>query len=65
MAEHAAVIDISRYYAVQGKREELFTEMKELASKAASSPGCFGAQVCKSDLERDALVAVSRWASQP
>lgn len=64
MAEHAKVIDVSRYYPVQGKRDELLSAMKELAAKAASSPGCFGAQVCESDQEHAALVAISRWASQ-
>lgn len=64
MAEHAKVIDVSRYYPVHGKRDDLMSAMKELAAKAASSPGCFGAQVCESDQENTALVAISRWASQ-
>lgn len=64
MAEHARVIDVSRYYPVQGKRDELLAAMKEMATKAASSPGCFGAQVCESDQERAALIAISRWAAQ-
>ncbi|HSP09114.1 MAG TPA: antibiotic biosynthesis monooxygenase family protein [Candidatus Dormibacteraeota bacterium] len=64
MAEHAKVIDVSRYYPAQGKRDELLSAMKELAAKAASSPGCYGAQVCESDQEQDALVAISRWASE-
>lgn len=64
MAEHAKVIDVSRYYPVEGKRDELLSEMKELAAKAASSPGCFGAQVCESDQEHAALIAISRWASK-
>ena len=64
MAEHAHVIDVSRYYGAQGKRHELVTAMKQLAEKASASKGCFGAQVCESDHDHDALVAVSRWSSQ-
>ena len=64
MADHASVIDVSRYYPAQGKRQELLAAMKQLAEKAASAKGCFGAQACESDHDREALVAVSRWASQ-
>jgi quinol monooxygenase YgiN len=64
MAEHAHVIDVSRYYPAQGKRQELLTAMKQLAEKATASKGCFGAQACESDHDRDALIAVSRWSSQ-
>jgi quinol monooxygenase YgiN len=64
MAEHAAVIDISRYYPAPGKRDELLAAMKRMAERAAASKGCFGAQACESDQDRDALVAVSRWDSQ-
>jgi quinol monooxygenase YgiN len=64
MAEHASVIDVSRYYPAEGKRQDLLAAMKELAERAASSHGCFGAQACASDQDHDALVAISRWASQ-
>jgi quinol monooxygenase YgiN len=64
MAEHAAVIDVSRYYPAPGKRDELLAAMKRMAERAAASKGCFGAQACDSDQDRDALVAVSRWDSQ-
>jgi quinol monooxygenase YgiN len=64
MAEHASVIDVSRYYPAQGKRDDLLAAMKQLADKAASSSGCFGAQACESDQDHDSLVAISRWASQ-
>lgn len=64
MAEHATVVDVSRYYPAAGKREELIQAMHRLAQQAASSPGCFGAQVCVSDAEPEALVAVSRWESK-
>jgi quinol monooxygenase YgiN len=64
MAEHAAVIDVSRYYPAPGKRDELLAAMKRMAERAAASKGCFGAQACDSDQDRNALVAVSRWDSQ-
>ncbi len=64
MTEHAAVIDISRYYPAPGKRDELLRAMKQMADRAASSDGCFGAQACDSDQDEEALVAVSRWESQ-
>jgi quinol monooxygenase YgiN len=63
MAEHAAVIDVSRYYPSPGRRDELLAAMRTLAGMAASSEGCFGAQVCGSDRDQEALVAISRWAS--
>ncbi len=63
MADHATLIDVSRYYPAEGRREELLEAMRRLARAAAESPGCFGAQVCTSDSESEALVAVSRWES--
>ena len=64
MAEHAAVIDVSRYYPASGKRDELLDAMKKIADLAASSEGCFGAQACVSDQDGDALIAISRWESR-
>lgn len=63
MTEHATIIDVSRYYPAAGKRQQLLTAMKELAERAASSEGCFGAQACESDHDSEALVAISRWKS--
>lgn len=63
MADHAVVIDVSRYYPASGKREELLTAMHALAATTSGSEGCFGAQVCASDRDEEALVAISRWAS--
>ena len=63
MAEHASVVDVSRYYPAAGKREELLAAMRRLATAAAGSNGCFGAQICASDRDAEALVAISRWAS--
>jgi quinol monooxygenase YgiN len=64
MPEHAAIIDVSRYYPAPGKREDLLEAMRTLATSAASSEGCFGAQACESDQDADTLVAISRWASE-
>ena len=64
MAEHATVIDVSRYSPAPGKREELLAAMRELASMASQAPGCFGAQACSSDRDATVLVAISRWESQ-
>jgi quinol monooxygenase YgiN len=64
MAEHAAVINVSRYRPAPGKRQELMAAMKRMAEQAANSKGCFGAQVCESDDGREDLIAVSRWESQ-
>ena len=63
MADHATVIDVSRYYPSEGKRDELLAAMRRLAGAASSAPGCFGAQVCASDRDGEALVAISRWES--
>jgi len=63
MAEHALIIDVSRYYPASGKREELLAAMHALAATTGGSEGCFGAQVCTSDRDEEALVAISRWAS--
>jgi len=63
MAEHAMVINVSRYRPAAGKRQELMSEMKRMAERAAGSKGCFGAQACESDRDREDLVAISRWES--
>jgi quinol monooxygenase YgiN len=63
MAEHAAVINVSRYRPAAGKRSELLSAMRRMADRAAQARGCFGAQACESDRDRDDLVAISRWES--
>ena len=60
MPEHAAIIDVSRYYPAPGKRQELLDAMRTLASSASSSQGCFGAQACESDQDAETLVADGR-----
>ena len=64
MEEHAAVLDVSRYRPADGKREEMLTEMKKIAARAIDAEGCFGAQVCTSNTDSGALIAVSRWKSR-
>lgn len=63
MADHATVIDVSRYYPAQGKRDELLAAMRRLATAANAAAGCFGSQVCTSEGDPEALIAVSRWES--
>ena len=63
MVEHAVVINVSRYVAAPGKRDELVAAMRRMAERAAEEADCFGAQTCASDQEREALIAVSRWRS--
>lgn len=63
MAEHAAVVNVSRYRPAPGKRTDLLAAMKRMAARAADARGCFGAQACESDQDRDDLIAVSRWQS--
>ena len=64
MAEHAAVINVSRYRPASGKRDELRKAMARMAGRASSAPGCFGAQACVSDRDHETLIAISRWESQ-
>ncbi|MBV9278744.1 MAG: antibiotic biosynthesis monooxygenase [Chloroflexi bacterium] len=61
--DSAAVVDVSRYYPGPGQGEALLDAMRRVASKASAAEGCFGAQVCQSDQDGEALVAISRWAS--
>jgi quinol monooxygenase YgiN len=63
MTDSAAVIDVSRYYPGPGQGGALLDAMRRVASRAAAADGCFGAQVCESDQDGEALVAISRWAS--
>lgn len=63
MAEHAAVINVSRYRPAPGQRKELLAAMKRMAARAADAAGCFGAQACESDQDKEDLIAISRWES--
>lgn len=63
MAEHATVVDVSKYYPAGGRRDDLLGAMHQLADAATKAPGCFGAQVCTSDRDSEALAALSRWES--
>ena len=64
MAEHAVVVNVSRYQPAPGRREELLTAMHRVAERAIRQEGCFGAQTCLSDREPDELVGISRWKSR-
>jgi quinol monooxygenase YgiN len=64
MEQHAVIVDVSRYRPADGKREEMITEMKKIAARAAEADGCFGAQVCVSSSDKESLIAVSRWKSR-
>jgi quinol monooxygenase YgiN len=64
MPEHAAVINISRYRPAAGKRSQLLEAMSRMASRASQAKGCYGAQACESDADREDLIAISRWESQ-
>jgi quinol monooxygenase YgiN len=63
MAEHATVVNVSRYRAAPAQRDRLLEAMRRMASRAAERDDCFGAQTCGSDRDPDTLVAVSRWRS--
>lgn len=63
MADHAHVVNVSRYRPASGKREQLMSAMKRMAQRAAEANGCFGAQACVSDRDQQDLIAVSRWES--
>jgi len=63
MADHAAVVNVSRYRPAPGKRADLMAAMKRMATRAADAKGCFGAQACESDQDKEDLIAVSRWES--
>lgn len=63
MDEHAAVINVSRYQPVSGKKEELIGAIKAMAAQVSSLEGCFGAQACAVDSDPGTIVAISRWAS--
>jgi quinol monooxygenase YgiN len=57
------VVNVSRYRPASGKRQELMSAMKRMAERASEAKGCFGAQACESDRDREDLIAVSRWES--
>jgi quinol monooxygenase YgiN len=65
VADHAAVVNVSRYQPASGKRNELLAAMRRMAVRAAAAQGCFGAQTCESDQDQQDLIAVSRWESTP
>ena len=61
MADHATLIRVTHFYPSEGNRETVAGLLKEVADSARKAPGCFGGQVCTSDQDPEAVVAVSRW----
>ena len=64
MAEHASVVRVARFRPATGKREELIDRLRSGAEGIRQREGCFGAQICTVREDSDAIVAISRWASQ-
>jgi quinol monooxygenase YgiN len=64
MAEHASVVRLTRFQPAAGKRDELIRRLEEGAEGLRQMEGCFGAQICTVRENPEAIVAISRWASQ-
>ncbi len=64
MSDHANVVQVSRHYAADGRRDEVAGVIRVLAEDARKAPGCFGAQLAESDQDGHALVLIARWESQ-
>ncbi len=64
MNEHASVVQVSRHYPADGRRDEVAGVLRVLAEDARKAKGCFGAQLTESDQDGHALVLVARWDSQ-
>ncbi len=62
MADHATVVRVARFRPTPGRENELTTALRNLRDAADTHPGCFGAQVCRSQEDRGLLVLISRWA---
>lgn len=61
MADHATVIDVERFWPAGGKAGELLIDLQRVRDLADHAPGCFGAQVCRSQEDPEILVLISRW----
>ena len=60
-ADHATLVRVTHFYPSAGNRETVSGLLKEIANSARNAPGCFGGQICSSDQDPDAVVAISRW----
>lgn len=61
MNDHASVVQVSRHYPADGRRDEVAGVLRVLAEDARKAPGCFGAQLAASDQDGHALVFIARW----
>ena len=59
--DHATLLRVTHFYPSDGNRDSLIGLLKAIAESARKAPGCFGGQVCSSDQDTEAVVAVSRW----
>jgi quinol monooxygenase YgiN len=59
--DHATLVRVTHFYPSEGNRDTLVGLLKAIAESARKAPGCFGGQVCSSDQDTDAVVALSRW----
>ena len=59
--DHATLVRVTHFYPSEGNRDSLVGLLKAIAESARKAPGCFGGQVCTSDQDTEAVVAVSRW----
>jgi quinol monooxygenase YgiN len=61
MTDHATVIEVERFAPADGKAGELLIDLKGVRDLADHAPGCFGAQVCRSQEDPEVLVLIARW----
>jgi quinol monooxygenase YgiN len=59
--DHASLVRVTHLYPSDGNRETVIGLLKAIAESARRAPGCFGGQVCTSDQDTEAVVAISRW----
>jgi quinol monooxygenase YgiN len=59
--DHASLVRVTHFYPSDGNRDTLVGLLKAIADSARKAPGCFGGQVCSSDQDPEAVVAISRW----
>lgn len=64
MADHATVVRVARFRPSPGKEDDVMTALRNLRDAADAHPGCFGAQVCRSQEDSGVLVIISRWADR-
>src|SRR2546428_6140412 len=60
-ADHATLVRVTHFYPSEGNRDTAVGLLKAIAESARKAPGCYGAQICASDQDPEAVVTVSRW----